>query len=444
MLIRDYDVSILQCSNCSAPRPAPDEGEPENCAYCDEAGASAREVGAFSRHIRVLVCDNCAAPMPVPISGGNVTCTYCQAVSQIVARREKRLGREEPVDEQARLEHLRGQKKTSADLLPAELHVLMESGGLGDRTVDQAHTMWQDARKELRRIEEMTYKLSVDPIPRIHRRLYWLTEMLADYYGVMQRHVVARSIVEASLEDLDDAIYVQPLYCWLARHSVRTGDEDSALEWLDLCDRSADNIGMDSAHRFAHAYISLYRGDLEGVLGAVGRSKEAFPTSGKYEEIFTVFRAHALEELEGVEVAVEVLMPESMFAQTWEMILAIIIANEDHVLCKRSARLVTERAWSWRWTIVITTVFVAGLLFIAADLALGPKLWGQRYLGGSAIALPIFWTLIMGTASVTKVGTRLGVHKKLHELQSRRSSEQSHNQPSPHSQAMDDRRQRSP
>jgi hypothetical protein len=411
--MRDYDVQIIECPFCSAPRPAPSEGGSDICDYCGESSSDPRKVGAFSYSIRVVVCINCAAPLPVVVGGGEVACTYCQAVSHIAGRRERRLGRDQPSDEGARLKRLRAQR-ANAGWVPSEVLMLMRgSEGLVEQTVGKARTMWQESRKELEGLRAQSDK---EPAAKVEKRRFYLTEVLADYYNVRQRWVVSRSILESSLDDLRDPVYVQQIYCLIARNSARTGDYDSAREWLDLCDAAPEDIGMDSAHRFTLAYISLYRGDPEGIIAALGRRKGGFPLIGKFNGIATVFRAHAVEQLEGAEAAAELLESEARWQPTWSLVLDIIKANHDVALCHKSVPLVMKRQWGWGTTKAVIAVCIAVNLFLLADFALGPTLWGRQLLGGTAIGLAVVWTLVMGFIAWGKTTARLSIHRKFHEL----------------------------
>lgn len=392
----DFELRILECGQCKGALPAPPAGAPPpTCPYCGAPASTAREVGVFSYDIRVVVCEKCDAPLPVPIAGGHTTCAYCASTFEIVPRRRHRLGSDDPHDEAARIARLRAQDRGPIRM-PPDIAVMMKQGGLISATIEQAQSLWKATRQRLRR----------QPTSELALRFYYLTELIADYHNWKKQRLVARSYLEAALEDLDDPRYVQPLYCWLSRNAFERGDPASARAWLEMCDPCPDELGMDSAYRFTVAWVSLRQGDYHAVLEALGEPSQAIPLNDKYEESAILFRAHAIEHLRGPDEAAAYLVA-AIGAQDRRWSLILLMASGGKVeLCPESLRMAVERRWTWPGTIAFVAVFAIGALFLLADAIAGPWLWDRRILGYIAIPIGFCWLLFVGTFSLAAAAVR--------------------------------------
>lgn len=395
MRFHDYEIRILECGACKGALPAPSAGAPTACPYCGAAASDAREVGVYSHDIRVVVCETCDAPLPVPITGGSTTCAYCSSTFEIVARRQHRLGHDNPVDEAARLERLRAQDR-GLIRMPPDIVPMMKLGGLTSESIEDAHELWKTTRGLLRR----------QPTPELARRFYYLTELVADYHNWKKQRVVARSYLETALDDLDEPRYLQPLYCWIARNAFMCDDLESARAWLDMCDPSPDELGMDSAYRFTLASISLHTGDYPAVLEALGEPEQRIPLNANYNHIAILYRAHAMEHLRGPEeAAAYILSAMDSPLRRWDRV--VVIADAGRIpLCPKSLRIAVKRRWRWPTTLAFVSLFAVGALFLLADAIAGPDLWGGRLLGYIAIPVGFAWLLFVGMPSLSAAAFR--------------------------------------
>ncbi len=397
MPFHDFALRILECRACGGPLPAPSSGMADACAYCGAPSSDAREVGVFSHDIRVVVCDTCDAPLPVPVAGGHVTCGYCASVFELVARVDRRLGADDPIDEAARIARLRAQDHGPIRM-PRDFAVLMKAGGLIDDTIERAHAMWKHMRGELRRERD----------PKTELRFYYMTELIADYHNWRVQRLVARSYLEAALQDLDDPRYVQPLYCWLSRSAYFTGDAKAARDWLDLCDTRPDELGMDSAYRFTWAYVAVRKGDYADVLAMLGDEPGAIPMNDKYETITDLYRAHAVEHTRGVDAAAAQLRALNKgLAHRWRLAITIAEAETQFDLCGRSLPTAVRKTFDWPMAGVAVAVFTGGAALIAS---------GRHALNEGAILLGIFWGLLGGLITWNVVSLRVAMRRELRRL----------------------------
>ncbi|MBT8492008.1 MAG: hypothetical protein KJO07_03020, partial [Deltaproteobacteria bacterium] len=231
-----------------------------------------------------------------------------------------------------------------------------------------------------------------------------------------QRRLVARGFLESAIATLDEPRYLQALYGWMSRNAEMTGDSESADTWIALCDPAPLDLEMDSAVRFTWASLAMRRGDFEGVLKILGRSRSAFPLLSKFDSTCDIFRAHAKEMLEGVEAGTAHLLaafsPRRALApkrRDWLGILDSVEASPTLDLCPRSLAPAVLSAWKW-WPkpILGTLVFVIFAAALLSDAILGPWLWGERKLGYGAIPIGLF------------VGPQLFVYAYLHVSYSKR------------------------
>ena len=413
MLIEAYEVRVFRCTSCGGPVQGGARGLPDNCQFCGADAAPATEVGAFSHEIRVLACDGCAAPLGVPISGGRIECDFCHTTIEVIARREVPLGSGGEVDDEARIAKLRSQDGPAVGL-GRKLAPLMRRGGLIEATLAKAEEMWVEHRAALAALSDDDRR--DDKSARVlERDFFRLTELVTDYHNLNGRWLVARGLLESALAELRRPRYLQSIYAWLARNAEATGDSASGDAWLSLCDPCPEDLEMDSAVRFTWASIAMRRKDLVGILAALGRTRSEVPLASKFDSLADIYRAHALEGLEGVEVAVEHLCsvannnrPFAAKRSFWLNLWESVEATPKLDLCRESGAAATKRVWPW-WPkpILLIAGCVIFVLALGADVILGPTLWGERLLGYGAIPVGILGSLYFGGyAAVIVSGTR--------------------------------------
>lgn len=411
---KKLQVRLLLCAACGGPLPSPTAPDAGHCRYCKAPAAGGISQSVFSHDVCVLLCDHCSAPLPVPLGGGLVPCDHCSATSQVLPRREQNLGQTaHSGDEAARLAHLRAQDR-GAVIPPSELHVLMQGGGLIAATAQQALDLWKGTREELRMARRAG---PADLIARVEKRFYFLAELLADFHATQQDPLCARAILESSLKELQDPAYIQIIYCWIARQAAALGDRAAAEAWLQLADPTPDDLQMDSAVRFARAVIAMRAEDFAGVLQVLKRRRADLPLSNKYDRIADIYRAHAIEKLEGVDAALTFLNRVLTTDATWSFALDIAKSNPQLRLCEHSLPRAARRKFSWHrpalWTLVTTlTVFALGYL------ALAPWLLGYPLVEGEAVgSLSAAAGILLGLPTYLALRRQRVIRRRLKELE---------------------------
>ncbi len=256
--------------------------------------------GELGHDVRVLVCDGCGAPLRVPVQGGIVQCEYCRATLEVIARREESMGRAHggsALDEEHRLAILRLQDGKPL-LPPDDLRALLAAGSLAATREREAHERWQAARSQLRT------RYSAD----VEHRFYFLTLLLAEHHWAMAEYLRSRAILESAVETYRGRRHRQVALCSLARHAAVLEDRESALAWLAPCDPAALDLHMDTAYRYTRAFLYRQEEQFDAVLRILGRSRDDVPVADHSDELLAMYRADALERVEGPDAAASELV----------------------------------------------------------------------------------------------------------------------------------------
>jgi hypothetical protein len=203
--------------------------------------------------------------------------------------------RQKAVDEKARLHRLRlqdGQPKR----IPEELETLLHDGDLAEWKIDEAIELWLQTRRELR----------AHPNPTAELRLMALNLLLANRLGPTDKKF-ARGLRDASLAVVSLSRHKQQLRCELVRVAAREGHLKEAQAWLEGCDTHSDDLEMDTAYRYARAFLASLRKDYDTVLTVLGAGLDDVPIADQYDAVCAVLRADAYERRGEVARAVELL-----------------------------------------------------------------------------------------------------------------------------------------
>lgn len=161
--------------------------------------------------------------------------------------------------------------------------------------VDQAMVEWRQARAELADSGQMPAA----------ERLFHLTRLPCDHLASMRDEMRFRALLETALELLTSPRHRQVLRGTLACSAARVGDLAAADAWLSGCNPKSDDIHVDTAWRFAAAYVRTVRKDWKGVLQALGSRLGDVPLAEGEVEACALLRANAIEQLgQGLAIAV--------------------------------------------------------------------------------------------------------------------------------------------
>ena len=243
---------------------------------------------AYSHSLRMLLCARCGAPLDAPTEGGVTTCRYCGTQSTLARRDDSRevAAVRQTMSEPERFERLRAQDGKPL-VPPQSLMHYLAGGGLAPQFVEQALVEWQRARAELG---------AGAPYPT-EERLYFLTLLLAQHWGEQHDDYRQRGILETALELVSVPRHKQVFRCMLARNAARVGDLQAAEAWLKPCNPWSDDLHMDTAYRFARAYIATLQHDFQNALGMLGTRLGDVPIADSHDDVCALFRANALERL---------------------------------------------------------------------------------------------------------------------------------------------------
>jgi hypothetical protein len=143
-------------------------------------------------------------------------------------------------------------------------------------------------------------------------------------------------MIETALEYLTEPRHRQVLHCMLARNAGRVGDTTAAEYWLSLCSTHSDDLIMDSAYRFSHAWVSTIKGEFQNVIQVLGARIDDVPIADSEDDICAVLRANAHERLGQLPTAVEQLQQRMMLPNGAELVGGIIQVNPELGFCPTS------------------------------------------------------------------------------------------------------------
>jgi hypothetical protein len=253
----------------------------------------------FSCDTRVLICNQCGAPLEATVEGGAFQCRYCGAQNQVIARDDRSLlaPQQAPIGEDERMVRLRAQDGAPAKP-PASLEGLLQAGQLPPWKEQEAVTLWQATRAELR--TRADYEAS--------ERLLFLTMLLTNHGAEQHDLMRQRAMLESTLDVFTMPRHRQIMRGYLSRCAAHQGDLDAAERWLAPCDPRSDNLDMDSAYRFSRALIDTARGSFQAVVHTLGAGAEDVPILDAFEGPCAVLRANGWEKVGQVPVAVQLLL----------------------------------------------------------------------------------------------------------------------------------------
>jgi hypothetical protein len=321
----------------------------------------------FDTAIRVLLCDHCGAPLEVGLGAGSVRCKHCGTHSTFAARVERFVIEHPRVPESYRLGELRRQDFTGPPTPPAYRHLLV-GGRVPSWHLDEAMRAWLRARVELR-------AGGVDAA----ERFLFLTTMMSSYLFESRDYLRLRAMYESALEAVELPRHKQVLRGFLSRTAASLGDLDAAERWLAPCDPFAHELDADGAYRLSRATLATAKGEWPAVLAWLGNTRDEVPIHDHYDALAVVLRAHALEALGRLDLAVAALRLEMQRgAGARDALEALVAASPRFGLCPKSlpaaraeflsvaeARTATQGAGSHH-ALVIT---VLGILAIFALVA---------------------------------------------------------------------------
>jgi len=248
----------------------------------------------YDLELRVLSCDVCGAPFEALPDGGSVTCSYC-GTTMVIGRRKLdpvRLGH--ALTGAARIAKLRLQSGRplpdnpySTQQPPPGCETLTRSGQ--PAVIEQLAVRFREAVALVR----------ADPAFDHQRLLWWCATMLNQGYGMHDKHLERRAVLERAIEEITDPGFRHMLFVNLAGAAARFGEIDAAHEWIGKCDPAPEDILLDSGYRIGLASVLVREnGKAARVLVLVGARIGEVPEAHQYRMMFAVPRIHGYEELE--------------------------------------------------------------------------------------------------------------------------------------------------
>lgn len=283
---------------------------------------------SFSYSFRVAACDRCGAQHQAAVAGGGFTCRFCSAQNMLAVRNEVVVppGRA-PVAEADRIARLRTQDGKPI-LPPPNLAHLMGNGRLEEWKVEEAISIWNGARQELR-----TNPNNFDAA----ERLLFLSMVIAQHFKDKGDKLRQRSLLEGALDVVALPRHRQVLRGFLTRAAVLAVDLEAAEAWLAPCDALSDDLSMDSEWRFSRAFIDTAKGNFQNVLAVLGRGPNYVPIEDASDDVCTVLRANACERLGQVDAATTLLRDRfSAGGDARQTIQRVIQSYPDWQLCAQS------------------------------------------------------------------------------------------------------------
>lgn len=246
----------------------------------------------FDIDIRVLSCESCGAPVNTAEAGGMTTCTYCGRQMMIAKRELAPVRVAHGLTGEARIAKLRMQ--TGRDLPdnpystvkpPPGCEGLTRSGLL--ETIEQLAV----------RLREAVALVRADSSFEHQRLLWWCATMLNQGYGMHDKQLERRAVLERAVETVEDPGFRHLLYINLAGAAARAGELGAARSWIEKCDPAPPDIMLDSAYRVGLASVLVREGDVAQTLALVGAKVGDVPEAHQYRMMFALYRIHAHEQL---------------------------------------------------------------------------------------------------------------------------------------------------
>ncbi len=288
----------------------------------------------YTTQIRVLLCQMCGAPLEVAPAGGAANCSYCHTQNQVTGRRNPAIAPPSmPIDENERMRRLRMQDGRPL-VPPPSLMPLLGGHGFHPAKVEEAMHIYQATRRELLATHS----------PEAGERLYFLTLIANNHFGVAGDEARRRAFLETTLETVELPRHLQVMRCLLASSSAKEGDVASAEQWLEGCNPRSDDIESDSAFRVARVFVDTARGNYQAVIAALGTVDDAYPIADTWDPTAAVLRANSLEKLGDVGGAVNALRVRMAKegAGGRAMMQKIITAHPSLALCAQSFPIATQ------------------------------------------------------------------------------------------------------
>ena len=283
---------------------------------------------SFSYAFRVAACDRCGAPHEAPVSGGSFHCRFCNAQNTLALRSEIVVAHgRAPVAEAERIARLRMQAGKPL-LPPPNLAHVMGNGGLAEWKLDEAISIWNGARQELR-----TNPNDFDAA----ERLLFLSMVIAQHFKDKGDKLRQRSLLEGALDVVTLPRHRQILRGFLTRAAVIAGDLEAAEAWLKPCDAQSDDLSMDSEWRFSRAFIDTAKRNFENVLTVLGRGPNDVPIEEASADVCAVLRANAYERLGQFDHALTLLRERlAISGDSRATIERVIQSYPDWQLCAQT------------------------------------------------------------------------------------------------------------
>lgn len=280
----------------------------------------------YSTEVRILLCPGCGGPITVAPTGGLTRCRFCGAESELVGRAKLPafLPPEPPrLSEAERQVVLRAQEDKPL-LPPLGIASLIAPGGIiATHRRAEALAAWQSARKRtaagsLEAAEELAFLT-----------LVLGNELIAT--ADWERH---RAMLESALEAYFLPRHRSSVAANLCIGACRQGDVAGGEAWFALVDAASEDLAADSDYRIARARLSLTKGDLGGVIDALGRAAGDVPFHAANEAVASARRADAYEHMGDVGSAVRELSGEMLRGPSQRARVEHIVAT--HGLCPQA------------------------------------------------------------------------------------------------------------
>lgn len=262
----------------------------------------------FDFDIRLHLCLWCGAPLEVPVAGGAISCSYCDASMTVTPRdiQARTLAQPRSVDdpkERARLDSLWQQwrdyddsrNRYSLDNAPEGLRID------GFDVSDNTKAFLQE---ELRRLVLLPRKQQES---EHDRRLFWVTQRLANLWSMTGEHVRKHATLETAIESLQDPGFRQIAYQDLAASALAHRNNEAGYAWLAQCELAPTELPVDTGLRLSLARLYHARRDWSAVLEVIGQNAYQIPIKPSSMPTVSLTRSGTLEAL-GLGAAAETEM----------------------------------------------------------------------------------------------------------------------------------------
>ncbi len=245
---------------------------------------------AFDFRLRVLLCSQCGASISLPREGNVATCEFCgtQATIETTSARPPR----EPAEATDSLE-ASWRQQVEHPTEEQKRYVL-------DWPTDLDWTKKAPQEKAQEGFEEAFTAERVNPHADPHTHAMRLTVMacvLSNRYIFVKDPFSARAVLDTALMHVKDEGFRQVLNARMVRSAVFAGDTGGAEHWLGELDDRSPLLSLHNEYQAAKAFCAFGKGDMEGILAALGETDGALPTMKEVGSVFGVLRLHALDAL---------------------------------------------------------------------------------------------------------------------------------------------------